>query len=88
MAYSQGIYSFPLPYTNGNTTETHYWSDTDNSTVSIGIFANSGIVPTTSPGNRDYRILIVYPSALRANPQMDWSNFEAVAKKFNLNQAY
>lgn len=88
MAYSQTPagttkYTFPLPQTTATTTETFFWSNVNPKFLAFGVSALSGTLPS-SPGDKAYRIVIAYPSALKSHPNLDWKNYEAVAKTFNL----
>lgn len=87
MAYTvfqagNAVYTFPLERTDGTITQSVFMSSGNPNTINFGFLDTSG--NTSNPGNRSYKIIIVYPAALKARPNFNWSNYNTVAKEFHL----
>lgn len=53
------------------------------SNVQVDISQSNGLMPN-NPGGQQFKVVIIPPSGMKANPNVDLTNYNEVAKVFNL----
>lgn len=71
--YSSATFSTSLQVSSFLGGVTVFWSDSD-------------LTQPTNPGNREFKIVVIAASGLAQKPNLDFENYEAVKKAYNLNE--
>jgi hypothetical protein len=51
----------------------------------ILVYDSDGTLPNTPAAGQSFKVVVIAPSARAANPDLNWSNYEVVKNKFNLD---